>query len=90
MADDDPADVGEGGPAFAQATSADRVVRFGCGAALASLIVTALVMFGLPVPFGMAGVATLWIALVGVVGLLSLTYGERFVRGLLKLISWLA
>jgi len=47
-------------------------------------------MFGLPVPFGMAGVATLWIALVGVVGLLSLTYGERFVRGLLKLISWLA
>ena len=89
MADDDQPEEAEGGSAFAVDTIADRAVRFGCGAILASLIVVALVMFGLPVPFGMAGVVTLGILFIGAAGLFSVTHGERFIRGLLRVISWL-
>jgi hypothetical protein len=89
LADDDQAGQAEADSAFAVDTIADKAVRFGCGAVLASLIVVALVIFGLPVPFGMAGVVTLGILFIGAAGLFSVTHGERFIRGLLRVIAWL-
>jgi hypothetical protein len=91
MADDDPAEELEDGAAYAVDTVADKAVRFGCGAALASLIFVGSVVFGLAGawPFGMAGVVTLGILFIAAIGLFSVTHGERFLRGLLNVVNWL-
>ncbi len=75
-------------PAFAVDTAADKAVRFGCGAVLAFLLVLAVGMFGLADPLGTPALLTLCTGLVVGAGFLSVTYGEPFIRALLKLIKW--
>jgi hypothetical protein len=80
----------ERAPAFAVDTAADKAMRFGCGAILASLVLLALGMVGLMEPFGIPAIITICIVSVVAAGVLSVTLGEPFMRGLLKLIDWLA
>jgi hypothetical protein len=92
LTDKDDTGEPEGGSAFAVDTVADKAVRFGCGAALAFLIFVASAEFGLvslAEPFGMAGLLTLGVVFIAVVGVLTVTHGERFVRALLNVVKWL-
>ncbi len=78
-------------PAFAVDTVADKVVRFGCGAILVFLLLLALAILGvLPESFGTPALVTLCVVLVIGAGSLSVSYGEPFIRALLKLIKWFA
>jgi hypothetical protein len=88
VAKNDQADNAERAPAFAVDTLADKAIRFGCGAVLASLIVVAVVMFGLLE--GIPALATVSVVFIGGAGVFSVTHGERSIRGLLKVVKWLA
>ncbi len=87
VAENDQSDGAERAPAFAVDTFADRAIRFGCGAVLASLVVVALVMSGLLE--GMPALLIISIGFIGAAGLFSVTHGERFIQSLLKVIKWL-
>jgi hypothetical protein len=76
-------------PSLTRDTLVDKGVRFGCGAVLAGLIVIASAISGLGEPVGVAGVIIAGLVFVLVCGWLSVTQGERFVRGLIKLMNWL-
>jgi hypothetical protein len=84
------ADDPERAPAFTVDTVADKAVRFGCGAILALLVLLALGMVGFMEPFGIPAVIAICLMVVAASGVLSVAFGEPFIRSLLKLIDWFA
>jgi len=79
----------ESWPVLARETTGDRILRAGCGAILAGLIVVALLIYGGLDVFGWPGALVLGAAFIGVCGVLCGTYGNQVVRTLLKVVKWL-
>jgi hypothetical protein len=74
-------------PALTVDTWADKGIRFGCGALLATLIVASLAIYvGAGTVFGAVVVCV--VASVSA-GMLAVVGGERFVKTLLRLMRWL-
>jgi hypothetical protein len=74
-------------PAFGVDTWADKGIRFGCGALLATLIVASVLVYaGAGFAFG-AVVA--WLTASVSCGVLAVLAGDRFVKKLLRIMEWL-
>lgn len=74
-------------PSLAKNTWADKGMRFGCGAALGSLIATSIAI-NAEGP-GLGAMMILGLIIMGLCGTLGMTHGERFFERLLRTIKWL-
>jgi hypothetical protein len=74
-------------PALTADTWADKGIRFGCGALLATLIVASLAIYvGAGTVFG---AVVVWVVAAVSAGMLAVVGGDRFVKRLLRLMQWL-
>jgi hypothetical protein len=68
-------------------TVLDKGVRFGCGTLLGMLMVAAVAITEVGLSLG--GTVVLGALFVSACGILAVSQGERFIRGLLRLTGWL-
>ncbi len=77
-------------PGSSSDTFADKAVRFAIGAGLVSLALVSLALAGVGEGLGLAVVIGGCVTSAALAGGFSVTYGERFVEQLGRLIKWLA
>ncbi len=78
----------EAWPALAKQTLADKAMRFGCGAVAGALVASGLV-FGLEL-VDLRIVVGCVLAFGAACGSVTVVYGDRMIKKLLKAIDWMA